>query len=136
MKLKKRKNKEYCLKGGIMPFIESEKRKSLDKIIIEKQLDTVDSSAFPDGLNPGEICYIYYKEMVEKWRKNPRWTTAHNIYKGMLKTIRCFRGNSVKFYGCYYGEDKVAAYHLAWQVFFQLYVIPYELKKRKLNGDI
>jgi hypothetical protein len=72
---------------------------------------------------PGDICYAFYKPMVDAWKANPRWTTAHYIYKEMV----------------YYLEedpDKFAAYSLAWQVFFQLYVMPYEYQKRAENGDI
>jgi hypothetical protein len=71
---------------------------------------------------PGDLCYTYYKPMVDKWRINPSWTTADSLYRDVLRhnfTI----------------EDAAAA-QLAWQVFFQLYVMPYELKKRGENGDI
>ena len=57
--------------------------------------------------------------MVEQWKESPRWKTAHNIYKHI---------NNL--------NDTSAAYELAWQVFFQLYVMPYELKKREENGDV
>lgn len=87
-----------------MPFITQERRDAIrEGTLTEWQ--------------PGDYCYAAYKEMVEKWKTNPRWTTAHNIYKEVTQN-------------CSIATD------LAWQVFFQLYVMPYELCKRDENGDI
>ena len=93
-----------------MPFIKKERREILDA---GKQL-----------LNPkpGDYCYVAYKKMVDRWNDEPRWTTAHNIYQEML--------HPRNEYGC----DTATA--LAWQVFFQLHVMPYELEARARNGDI
>ena len=93
-----------------MPFIVQDLREKLDN-----------SPWFAD--KPGELCYLYYKEMVDRWRANPRWTTAHEIFRNMIDDTP-------------EDKDKFAASRLAWQVFFQLYVMPYELKKREENGDI
>ena len=98
-----------------MPFIKPEKRPEIDK----KGLSAAKAV--------GDICYYYYKSMVEKWKKEPRWTTAHNIYKEMARKI---------VEGELPDEDNEIAYGMAYDVFFQLYVMPYELKNRKLNGDI
>jgi len=76
----------------------------------------------PEELEPGDICYTYYKPMVEAWRHEPRWSTANRLYEHVL---------SISF-----NREQAAAAQLAWQVFFQLYVMPYELGKRKENGDI
>lgn len=85
----------------------------------------------PDMSIPGDICYTFYREMVIKWNKQPRWTTAHNIYKEMQFIIK--QAHPQWFLGpC----DNCAAYGLAWQVFFQKYVMPYEDDKCRLNGDI
>jgi hypothetical protein len=70
----------------------------------------------------GERCYFYYNDMVAKWKKNPRWTTADEIYSEVT-------------------GDKVSpawqrARELAWQVFFIQYVMPYEIHKLNENGDI
>ena len=73
----------------------------------------------------GDRCYNFYAPMVEAWKLEPRWTTAHNIYKRMKQEKQWL-----------YEFDDEAAYELAWQVFFQLHVMPYELEKRNLNGDI
>lgn len=72
---------------------------------------------------PGDICYMYYKRMVEEWRKEPRWTTAHKIKLDILNTF-------------HQTDNDQVAQELAWEVFFNLHVMPYELKKREENGDI
>ena len=82
----------------------------------------------PDPRIVGDLCYIAYKDMVDQWKQNPRWTTAHNIYLGMrINTNRLTMTQDM---------DKRTAMELAWQCFFQFYVLPYEEEKRKLNGDI
>jgi hypothetical protein len=73
---------------------------------------------------PGERCYIFYRHLMMYWHREPRWTTAHNLYKEMLKDKSS------------YDWDDYTAYQLAWQVFFQLHVMPYEFTKREENGDI
>lgn len=94
-----------------MPFIKKERR------------ELIDSGEMPDIIQPGDLCYMYYKPMVEKWREEPRWTTAHEIFKSLF-TTNCPDG------------DHSAARSLAWMVFFQLHVMPYEHEKRKENGDV
>lgn len=93
-----------------MPFIQQDRREPL--------LDGTLNPAVP-----GDVCFLHYVTMVERWRKNPSWTTAHNIYR------------SVRAGDCDSVESQLAM-ELAWQVFFQLYVMPYEIKKREENGDI
>jgi hypothetical protein len=83
----------------------------------------------PDINVPGDLCYVFYKELVRRWKKEPRWTTAHNLYKG----IKAYTAGSF-FYGP--DEDHVTAIELAWQVFFIKYVMPYEDLKEKENGTI
>jgi len=96
-----------------MPFIKSERRYVID----ERGLWALDE------VQVGDCCYEFYKPMVDRWKSNPRWTTAHEIYKDMICSIN-------------ESWDLQAAKELAWQVFFQLYVMPYELKKREENGDV
>lgn len=74
----------------------------------------------------GQMCYLEYKDMVEAWNKEPRWTTAHNIYKQLKHEQTVFVEDS----------DVLVATELAWQVFFQTYVMPYEREKEKENGTI
>ena len=93
-----------------MPFISKERRHMIDKEGMQPE-------------TPGDLCYTYYKPMIEKWRADKRWTTVHEIYQQIVNTRHLFAYTS-------------AAQDLAWQVFFALEVIPYELQKRKENGDI
>ena len=100
-----------------MPFITPERREAID-------LHGVGGLS---EIQPGDRCYVFYKAMVDKWKEKPSWTTAHEIYKDVMTTAYGITLHSI---------DNVAAKHLAWQVFFQLHVMPYELKKRDENGDI
>lgn len=86
---------------------------------------TPEHRANPDPLIPGDLCYRHYKRMVDRWNRERRWTTAHNIY---LDLIKAKRDTPV-------GDD-IAAHDLAWQVFFILKVMPYEEEKIEENGDI
>ena len=79
----------------------------------------------PDLTVVGDRCYLHYKRMVDKWKEVPRWTTAHNIYKALMIARR--DTNIV---------DDLAARELAWQVFFQKYVMVYEDEKEIENGSI
>lgn len=91
-----------------MPFINQEERKAITRM--------VDCSA------PGQKCYWFYKDMMLRWRGNPRWTTADAIY-ARVKDVEP-------------NPDWQRAKELAWQVFFNLHVVDYERQKRDLNGDI
>lgn len=97
-----------------MPFIKPERRPIID----EKGLWALDE------VQPGDRCYFFYKRMVDRWKANPRWTTAHEIYK------------EIQYAPLMDNPDDEAAYELAWQVFFIKYVWPYEQKKMEENGDI
>jgi len=97
-----------------MPFIEKVRRLVIDECGITGLVDP----------KPGDVCYVYYRDMVRRWKINPRWATAHEIYKEVLTTTRD------------YINDGTVAHLLAWQVFFQLHILPYELEKRKENGDV
>lgn len=106
-----------------MPFVTQKRRKALDK----KGAIAVESV--------GDICYLYYKEMVKQWKKEPRWTTAHNIYKEMIDEVQ----HSTFGLGSECAkeiEDEKRSYELAWQVFFIKYVMPYEDEKEIENGTI
>ena len=98
-----------------MPFITQERRKIIDQSGIYGL----------DDIQPGDRCYPEYRKFVDAWKAQPRWTTAHSLYKQLL--VNRQHCDSL---------DSKAALDLAWQVFFQLHVMPYELMKRKENGDI
>lgn len=77
----------------------------------------------PDENIPGDRCFLHYKWMVEKWRAEPRWTTADEIYAKVMTLDQPT-------------EQWQRSKELAFMVFFQLHLMPYEQSKRKLNGDI
>ena len=106
-----------------MPFSTPEDRKKMNK----KRIEEFDYSDNIKDINVGDRCYYFYKQMVELFNHSRRWTTAHNIYKAMISETECAN---------HYSTDTKRAYELAWQVFFQLHVMPYELEKQKENGDI
>jgi hypothetical protein len=97
-----------------MPFITSEARRMADQI---------------GPKEVGDQCFLYYREMLRAWRASPRWTTAHEIYFDMRQRTNGDIGMAREL-------NDIAAHELAWQVFFQLHVIPYELQKRTMNGEI
>lgn len=97
-----------------MPFIEPERR-----LIIAR----LGFSQLPEP-QPGDFCYKYYKPMVDEWYQSRRWSTAHRIFEHLYDELE----EASRF--------EKAAKELAWQVFFQLHVMPYELQKREENGDI
>lgn len=78
----------------------------------------------PDPSIPGDRCYRWYKYLVNEWNIEPRWTTADRLYHDI-----------------YWNDDgssteETVARHLAWQVFFIKFVMPYEDKKENENGAI
>jgi hypothetical protein len=100
-----------------MPFITPERRQ-----LIDQSLNGLYGLA---TIEPGDRCYVFYKEMVEKWKAEPRWTTAHSIYRDVI------------LLGTQFGvSDDAIARELAWQVFFNIHVMHYEQLKRDANGDI
>lgn len=82
----------------------------------------------PDPRIVGDLCYQYYRDMVDTWKQKVGWTTAHEIYLKMRLNTNCLTLAA--------DLNKRTAYELAWQVFFNIYVMEYEQAKRKLNGDI
>lgn len=109
-----------------MPFTTAENR--------QKMLKFLETGEMPEKVDVGDWCFVFYRDMVRQWKENPRWTTAHNIYKKMREQIAIMgmglnRESPLNL-------DQTMAYELAWQVFFQLYVMPYELKKCEENGDV
>ena len=111
-----------------MPFTKPEDRKKIDTFN-EGAIATMLSNPVKHlhNVSVGDKCYYFYKKMMDKWAKERRWTTAHNIYQQMIENIN----------DCYmFDEDTKRADELAWQVFFTLQVMPYELEKQAENGDI
>lgn len=104
-----------------MPFTRPDDRKKMD--------DYIHLNVKPTHIVPGDWCYVFYKRMVERWKADMRWTTAHTIYNEVCQSRDdVIKGNRT--------EEQRTAFELAWQVFFQLHVMPYELEKRGQHGDI
>lgn len=83
-----------------MPFVNEEHRKN------------------PDGSIPGDLCFMYYRKIMEEWRATPRWTTIDTILSKLVK------------------DPNERAFLLAFLVFFNIHGMEYEQKKRAENGDI
>lgn len=67
----------------------------------------------------GELCYKFYKPMVDVWKEKKSWTLFHNMLAAT------FGWNDLQ-------TAKVAAL----MVFFIEHVMPYEQQKKLENGDI
>lgn len=74
---------------------------------------------------PGQLCYIEYVRLIDAWRKERRWTTAHNEFKRTIEEM----------FGWQLTDDQ-AARALAYFVFFNKHVMKYEDEKALENGDI
>lgn len=75
----------------------------------------------PDHLacTVGDLCYVYYRKLVDGWKKEERWTTWHNQVKELMGY-----------------DDYQAAKFSALLVHFKWNVEDYELKKEMENGPI
>jgi len=91
----------------------------------------------------GDLCAIAYTPIIRAWRESPRWTTVHKVIKPMLEEIQedisiRIREMHTNGTGKQFSKHQDAKYatELAYEVFFGLYVLDYEIKKRQENGDI
>lgn len=94
---------------------------------------TPESRKITDSVGPqtvGDRCFIYYREMLRKWKKSMRWTTAHEIYTEVYEMTTPGRNAPVQM------MDDVIARRLAWQVFFHRHVMNYENFKAMENGEV
>ena len=82
--------------------------------------------ADPDMQVPGDRCYLFYREIMEEWKRAPRWTTVDTI---MTKLLNFLDGHDVN-------QASRSAALLAFMVFFAREVMPYEEKKCRENGEI
>jgi len=111
------------LRGNDMPFIKQLQRKQLLK-------------GYPCEA-VGDICYLAYQKMVKAWSKEPRWTTYHNILlKVRTDPMSFFTTKEQNNILTWNQEDIITAVHAAEKVFFIWYVVDYERKKEKENGEI
>lgn len=67
---------------------------------------------------PGDRCYIEYKNLMNRWKESPRWTTIDQMLQG-------FEPDPFK-----------RAFFLAFLVFFVTHGMDYEAEKKRTNGDI
>ena len=111
---------------AVFSHCERQKEKETINALYRSRKPGPDRSTGHEPETVGDICYIYYKKFVTRWLETPRWTTAHNIYKDVQCIKMDFRMTL---------DEKCAA-DLAWQVFYSLYVLEYEIQKRELNGDV
>jgi len=108
-----------------MPFIKPERRAEITRL------------GFVACKDVGDLCYVFYKEMVHKWNESPRWTTAHGLYRQTLDDESEFFWTFLETVSFRFDPlDLKAAQQLAWQVFFIRFVMPYENMKIMENGDI
>ncbi len=83
----------------------------------------------------GDICFVFYEQMVKAWKREPRWRTAHRIYRDFFDDD-FYNYVRICLLWKFSHIDVINADDLAWQVFFQNYVMPYELIKEQENGTI
>jgi hypothetical protein len=82
---------------------------------------TQESRAIVDAVGPqvrGDYCFLKYRDMIRKWKKSPRWTTADELAEELFPD-----------------PDRRAEF-LAFLVLFLSYVWPYEQLKRGENGEV
>ena len=68
---------------------------------------------------PGDMCYLFYKSMVEAWKAKPSWTLFHQMLSSTFGW-----------------NDHQTAKVAALMVFFHEHVMKYEAEKKLANGDI
>jgi hypothetical protein len=105
-----------------MPFVSDENGRRAKLISGELEPETV-----------GDICYIYYHYLIQEWKKEPRWTTWHNLCKWKSTISR----NLALEHPSHFSEtDYIVAGKQAYAVFFATHVMDYERQKQHENGDI
>ena len=110
-----------------MPFVKQERRDEIEKLGLVACKDV------------GDICFVFYKRMVFLWKQEPRWTTAHKIYKEFILNYdenAFYWGVNDTLVSRFDLLDVKTGCDLAWAVFFQKFVMAYEGQKIIENGDI
>lgn len=108
-----------------MPFIGTKRLRQIEK-----------RELMPEQV--GDLCALAYKPMVEKWLANPSWTTAHRIRKDIFygQWFDVYFKSRLETISPWLLDEVPTAIKLAWEVFFQIYVMPYEYDKLFLNGGV
>ena len=87
----------------------------------------------------GDLCYVFYKRIMEVWRTEPRWTTNHRIYRDFSYAPEGngyweFVYEQVK---CKFEKaDVICASKLAYKMFWDRHIYDYEIAQMEKNGDI
>lgn len=111
-----------------MPFIAMLRRQEIKKLGLTACQDV------------GDICNVFYEYLVDAWQAEPRWKTAHRLYKDFV--LDDSDANLFFWHVCdtlvskFELEDIYAARDLAWQVFFHEYIMVYEKIQEQKNGTI
>lgn len=116
--------------------------------VVDQVRDEIAEKGYQVAAQVGDLCFIFYHEILLKFKEKPRWTTIHNLKKTYVinpKMDTHIRevGDELTKVGKLYGVDKVYDYNdlftaaaLAFDVFFYFYAMPYEIQKREENGEI
>lgn len=110
-----------------MPFVEPRSRDRI-KAIGEEACESV-----------GDLCYVFYSHIMTAWRNEPRWRTAHRMFKDFSE-----QPEACDYFEYVYGKvknnfelaDVVCAAKLAWHVFYDMHVYDYEVQQMEKNGNI
>lgn len=107
-----------------MPFVGMKRQKELEAGAIPKKV--------------GDICNLAYVPMVKQFLNDPSWTTIHNIKKHTIDiNLNLRRRLENEWSQTLFSIDDInISADLAWQEFWDNYGHPYEIKKRKANGDV
>lgn len=86
----------------------------------------------------GDVCYVFYCHLMTAWNEEKRWRTAHRLYD-----LECDPADNEYFQLVYSKlekkfelKDVAKASALAYKVWFQLHVMPYEIEMINKNGNI
>lgn len=86
----------------------------------------------------GDLCCLAYIPMVQKFLANTSWSTIHRIRKDVRdgtwnKVFLLSRAETIPEH---LQSEVDTAVDLAWEVFFGLYGLKYEMEKRMTNGGV
>ncbi len=89
--------------------------------------------------NVGDLTYVFYTHMVLAWNEEPRWRTAHRLFRQFSEepeTTEYFDYVYNKVMHKFELADVVCAAKLAYIEFYRNKVSKYEDQKQQENGTI
>ena len=110
-----------------MPFVEQRSRERI-KLLGCEASESV-----------GDLCYIFYDHIMRAWREEPRWRTAHRMFRQFSEepeTNEYFNYVYEKVQHKFELADVVCAAKLAWHVFYDMHIYDYEVQMMEKNGSI